>query len=82
LTCGIFSAAKLDFKILRFAADRLSGVKGSHWIDKKSGAGKFAVLVAGLNFDDGLGRAVKDVFNLATDCGSRVGLLLDRKSVV
>src|SRR5207244_2286356 len=74
LVGGIFPAAKLDFEIFRFAADRVSGVKGSRWIYKESRAGKFAMLVAGLNFNDSFGGTLKNILNFATDGGGRLVL--------
>ena len=75
----IFFSFELNRHVLRFTAHRIGGVKRAGRIDKEPSAGKFAVLIGRLDFDDSLGAVFENVFDFATNGGRRVRSWLRRK---
>src|SRR5207245_9013296 len=73
----ILFALKLNREISCLPAHRIGCVKRSGWIDKKSSARNFAVLVDAVNLHNRLPDALKDVLDLAAD--GRSGLFLSLK---
>ena len=64
--------SELNGKIIRFAADGIGGVDRAGRINKKPGAGEFAVFVDRVNFDDRVPAAFEDGLDLAADRAGRV----------
>ena len=56
-----FLAVNLDGEIVGLPADGVGSVKRAGGINKKSGAGKFAVLIDGVNFYDRFGAALENL---------------------
>ena len=70
----IFFPLELDGKIIRIAADRIGSVNRAGRIDEKSGPGKLAVLIDGVNFYDRLAATFEDGFDFAADLARGVVL--------
>ena len=71
--------SELNGKIIRFAADGIGGVDRAGRINKKPGAGEFAVFVDRVNFDDRVAAAFEDGLDLAADRAGRVLLRAKRR---
>src|SRR5258708_3549310 len=78
LACRILFPFELNVNVLRFAADRVSGVESSHRVNKKTGPGKSTVLIRGFDFYDGFAATLEDIFDFAANRSHRFRLLLNR----
>ena len=62
-----FFPVHLNHEIGRVAANRIGSEKHSGWIDEKSRAGKFAVLIRSVNFHDRLRASLENRPDLMRD---------------